>query len=242
MRHRNLSLQKLAPRSHHVLIRKVLPVLAAVAFSVATLHAQETTVTPFQKQFQRLDLGVTAAALLNKSVSGPVNAKTSAPNQGKIVGDAPSNTVGAIATLRYVARPFVGFEFNYGYARYTQNYSNVPGQASNIGAQANATEYTFGYLVTPNHQIFGLEPFISAGAGVTAFRPTPGGGLGFNPQARATYYYNVGLQHQFPDSHFGARAGFRQTIFLAPDFGQNYLTILQRTSSSQPYLGFFLKF
>lgn len=224
------------------MIRKVLPVLAAFALSACSLHAQEPTVTPFQKQFQRLDFGVVAAAMFNKSVSGPVNAKTGAPNQGQIVGDAPSNTVGAVATIRYVARPFVGFEFNYGYARYTQNYSNVPGQAGNIGAQANATEYTFGYLITPNHQFLGLDPFVSVGAGVTAFRPTPGGGLGYNPQARATYYYNVGVQHQFTDSHFGARAGFRQSFFLAPDFGQNYLTILQRTTSSEPYFGFFVKF
>lgn len=224
------------------MIRKVLPVLATLALSACSLHAQET-VTPFQKHFQRLDLGVVATALFNKDVSGPVVSKTGGQqNQGQIVGYSPSNTVGALATVRYVARPFVGLEFNYRYARYTQNYSNVPGQAASIGAQANATEYTFGYLVTPNHQIFGLEPFASAGAGVTAFRPTAGGGLGYPTQARATYYYNVGLQHQFPDSHFGARVGFRQSIFLAPDFGQNYLTILQRTSSSQPYLGFYVKF
>lgn len=223
------------------MIRKVLPLAAAFALTISAAHAQEP-LTPFQKQISRVDFAVAANGLFNKSVSGPVVAKTTAANQGQTVGDDPSNTVGALVTIRYVAKPFVGLEFNYGYARYTQNYSGVPGNQPSIGAQAQANEYSFGYLITPNHQFFGLEPFASVGAGAMAFRPTPGGGLGYNPQARAMYYYNVGLQHQFTDSHFGARVGFRQDIFLAPDFGQNYLTIVKRTYSSQPYFGFFVKF
>jgi hypothetical protein len=42
--------------------------------------------------------------------------------------------------------------------------------------------------------------------------------------------------------HFGLRAQIRQTFFKAPDFGQNYLTINQRTSTFEPGIGFFIKF
>jgi hypothetical protein len=36
--------------------------------------------------------------------------------------------------------------------------------------------------------------------------------------------------------------GFRQLIYLAPDFQQNYLTITRRTVTSEPTIGFFLRF
>jgi hypothetical protein len=38
------------------------------------------------------------------------------------------------------------------------------------------------------------------------------------------------------------RVGFRQLIYLAPDFQQNYLTITRRVRTSEPTFGFFLRF
>ncbi len=75
-----------------------------------------------------------------------------------------------------------------------------------------------------------------------AFRPTPGGGQGLPRQYRAVYYYDAGVDEYFPTTHLGFRAGFRQLIYLAPDFGQNYLTITRRTRTSEPNFGFFLRF
>ncbi len=103
------------------------------------------------------------------------------------------------------------------------------------------TSTSFGYLITPPHPIFGFQPFASAGAGTTDFKPTAGGGEGAPHQFRATYYYNVGLQKDVL-SNFGVRASFRENFFLAPDFGQNYLTIKRRTTTLQPTIGFYLRF
>lgn len=228
-------------RSLHVLIRKVLPLAAVLVFLVSAAHAQDDTVTPLGKQLSRIDFGISGAGEFNKSVSGTVVAP-GAVNTGQTLGQTPSNTFGALVTLRYIARPFVGFEGNYGYARYTQNYSNVPGIAPNLGVQAQTNEYTLGYVVTPVPTLFGFQPFASVGAGVMAFKPTPFGGISLNTQARATYYYSVGLQEELFSSHFGIRASFRQNFFLAPDFGQNYLTIKQRTITTEPTLGFYFKF
>jgi hypothetical protein len=58
----------------------------------------------------------------------------------------------------------------------------------------------------------------------------------------AYYYYHGGLDYTFPDSHFGVRLGFRQLIYLAPDFQQNYLTITRRVRTSEPTFGFFARF
>ena len=113
---------------------------------------------------------------------------------------------------------------------------NVPG-----GVQTKATEYTFGYIVHAPTQL-GFQPFLSAGAGTIAFKPTPGGGQGLTEHARMTYYYSAGVEDMLFASNFGVRAQVRQVFFKAPDFGQNYLTINQHTSTFEPGIGIFVRF
>ena len=57
-----------------------------------------------------------------------------------------------------------------------------------------------------------------------------------------TYYYTVGVEAPLLGNYLGLRAGFRQLIYLAPDFGQNYLTIKKRTFTSEPQVGIYLHF
>ncbi len=222
----------------HSLSRALLAT-ATLLLSVTGLAAAQTSFAG--RQFSRIDLGISGAGAFNKEVSGPI-LPTGAPNYNVMTTQFGSNTVGALANIRYIAKPYIGVEFNYGWARYTENYEPAPNGTSLFQIQTTANEYSLGYIITPPHQIFGLQPFISAGAGTTEFKPTGGGGQGEPKQARATYYYNVGLQKEFSDSHFGLRVSFRQNFLLAPDFGQNYLTILQHTSTIQPTAGFFLRF
>jgi hypothetical protein len=146
-----------------------------------------------------------------------------------------------VVNLRYTASPFVGFEFNYGYARYTDTFTPF-GSQPNGGVQQNANEYTFGYVVHARKQYFGVTPFASGGAGTTIFRPTPGGGLALPEQARATYYFSVGAETTVLSPHFGIRGQYRQLFFKAPDFLTNYLTIQQHTTTYEPGFGFFLRF
>jgi len=220
------------------LIRKAFPFLAAFLFAslVAGAHAQTEAPPPtkLQKQLDKLDLSIAGVGIFNNTVSGTI--LPSAPNQGLEMTQHGSNTLGALVTLRYVAKPYFGFEGNYGYARYTENFSNIG------GVQTQANEYTLGYLATPAFTIFDFQPFVSVGAGSIGFRPTPRGGQGLTIQARAAYYYSAGIQKEYFSEHFGFRASFRQLFFLAPDYGQNYLTIKQRTITSEPSVGFYLKF
>jgi hypothetical protein len=222
------------------LIRKVSLFFAtALLGTFCSAGAQQTPPPTFlDKQLSRLDLGISAAALLNQTVSGTV-LPTAAPNAGQLESDEQSNTVGALVNIHYVVKPLVGIEFNYLYSRYTENYSWPSNTA--FGVQTQADEITLGYIVHPKINFFGLQPFVSAGAGSTEFKPTAHGGESLPTKARATYYYSIGVQDDI-SPHFGLRAGFRQTFFLAPDFGQNYLTTLQHTTSYQPTGGFYLRF
>ena len=204
----------------------------------STAEAQTSQNTALDRQLSRIDLGIVGLGVLNKNSNGvaTVNGKANTP-----VNLNPSNTAGVLVNLRYTASPWVGFEFNYSYARYTDLFTPF-GSQPNGGVQQNASEYTFGYVIHSKKQYFGLTPFASGGAGTTVFRPTPGGGLGLPEQARATYFGSVGVETTVLSPHFGLRAQYRQLFFKAPDFETNYLRIEQHTSSYEPGVGFFFRF
>ena len=231
------------------MIRNVSLFFATALFGTfLSAGAQQTTPpTFFDKQIARFDLGVSAVSIINQTVSGTVQPKNggTAPNLGQTLSDDPSNTVGALANIRYVVKPMVGFEFNFLYSRLTENFccsvpvSGVTGV--NYGLQSQANEITLGYVVTPKVDVFGFQPYASVGAGTTEFKPTKGGGEGERVQARMTYYYSGGLQKQLL-SNFGLRVGFRETFLMAPDYGDNYLSIYQHTHVIEPNFGFYLHF
>jgi hypothetical protein len=218
-------------------VRSVLFCLLLIAAG-STAKAQISQNPALDRQLSRIDLGVTAAGVFNQSSSGfaTVNGH---PNT--LVNLSPGNTGGAVVTLRYVVSPLIGFEGNYGYARYTDTFSPF-GSQPNGGVQQNASEYSFGYVAHTRKQYFGVTPFASAGAGTMVFRPTPGGGLALPEQARAAYYFSIGAETTVLSPHFGIRAQYRQVFFKAPDFLTNYLTIQQRTTTYEPGFGFFLRF
>lgn len=230
------------------MIRKAFPLLA-VAFFVSTAagaYAQtEAPPTAFEKQIEKVDLSVEGVGIYNSKVSGSVIPLST--NQGLEITQFGSNTVGALVSIHYPAKPYFGLEINYGYGRYTEHFQG-PGIAevffpssADFQVQSKVTEYTFGYLITPPHPIFGLQPFASAGFGPQVFKPTPLGGEEQQEKARATYYYSLGLQKDY-GKHLGLRAGFRELFFLDPDFGQNYLTILKHATTYEPFAGFYLRY
>ncbi len=209
---------------------------AFVVLAPAKAPAQQITFV--SRQLDRLDVAASGAAIITKSVAG-----------GNYVNQAvsldASTTLGALVQVRYTKSPLLGAEFNYSYARFTENFSGSPfGSTAStptpFGVQTNASEYSVGYVAhLPG--ILGFQPFAGGGAGATAFKPTPMGGQGLPERARATYYYDIGIDDQFT-RFFGFRAQFRQTFYKAPDFGQNYLTINQQTITSEPAIGVYIKF
>lgn len=206
--------------------------LSTALVGVATQASAQTTL---DRQLSYLDLGVQAIGQFTKSTSGPV--VLPAVDSGVVINQTVSNTVGALGTLRYTPRPYLGVEFNGSYVRYTESYSVAPFQI-----QTQANEFTFGYLVTPPYRIFGVKPYASVGAGTIRFAPTRGGGQGAPSEARMGEYYNIGVQKELLSDNFGVRVGFRQLFFQAPDFVQNYLTTNKRTYTTEPMIGFYLRF
>ena len=229
------------------MIRKASLLLAAALLTCSlgsVAFAQtETPETPFTRQIHRLDLGINGVGEFNSTVTGPVVPLAS--NTGQLITQYGSNTLGALVSIGYVAKPYVGFEFNVGYARYTENYTG-PGavaccRSNDFQIQTGADEFTLGYVAHPPHQIFGLQPFLGAGAGSIEFKPTAHGGEGAAKHARAVYYYSAGVQKEITP-HLGLRLGFRELFFLDPDYGLNYLTILKHANTYEPAAGFYLRY
>jgi len=227
------------------LVRTLVPtLLLCVAVSNApNAAAQAISQSAAQKHLARIDFAISGAGELTNTVSGVEQRDANSTHSTLAI--KPSSTVGELVTLRYTAKPYVGFEFNFGNARFTQNYTFTPPPSANLlagGAQAGARELTFGYVAHPQYRPMGLQPFVGLGGGTIRFTPTTYGGQGLPQQYRAAYYYTIGVEDNFPGSHFGVRVGFRQLIYIAPDFLQNYLTITRRTRTSEPNIGFFVRF
>lgn len=214
------------------MFRFALPVLALTLLATAG-RAQDTTgPTKFDRFIAHFDMGLQGTGVFTKSVTGTTY------NGAQITQDG-SNTFGGLFTLRGTKSPWVGAELNLGYARYTQSYSCCQLQG---GAQANAEEFTLGYVVHPDRTFFGAKPSFSAGSGSIAFVPTALGGQGLHTQARQVYYYSASADVPAFADFFAIRVGFRQQFYKAPDFGQNYLTIKKMTITSEPVIGFIFHF
>lgn len=214
--------------------------LTLVASSLSASAQATTAPSSFEKFIGHIDLGVSGMGQFTNTTSG-LN------YLHQQVALEPSNTLGALVEIRYIASPRIGVVYNYTYARYVDNYVITNTSASPIntsgqilGVQTRVNEYTLGYV---GHfgDLFGLQPFISAGGGVLAFRPTPGGGLGLPGESRGMYYGAVGVE-KLVTEHFGIRAQYRQIFFGAPDFNTNYLANGARSYTVEPSAGFYIHF
>jgi hypothetical protein len=211
----------------------VLCLAASLATLLATsaANAQASTgTTTLEKQLSRIDFGIGAIGSFTPDLSGP-------NYLGQPLTMTTSSTVGGLVQLRYTKSPWIGGEFNLGFARYARDY-NLYFAGS---VQSNTIEYTAGYVAHPPHPILTMQPFFGGGGGLLYFHPTAGGGKGLPNQGAGAVYYDVGVEKMVL-THFGFRAQFRQLFYLAPDFYQNYLNMNQRTNTIEPGAGFYIHF
>jgi hypothetical protein len=210
--------------------------LWAAVFSIALCAsaAAQTATTALGKQMEKIDLGVSGIGEFTPSNSG-----NNLFNQS--VASVPSNTLGALVELRYTKSPLIGLELNYSYARYNDTFSVGAQPPYQFASQSKVNEYSLGY-VGHGPEIAGFKTFAGAGLGAIEFKPTSGGGQGLPPEVRTGFYYTVGVDKPLFSDNFGVRAFFRQTFYGAVDFNQNYLATGARSISTEPGVGFYLRF
>jgi hypothetical protein len=154
------------------------------------------------------------------------------------IRDHPTESMGALATVRQSLHPWLGYEVNYSYTRFTERFSNIP-----FGVQNNVHEVSVAYLVQgPTIPILGLQPFATVGSGALIFLPTTVGGQKYNKQTRVPLLYEVGVNHPIFTSHLGLRFQYRGLLYSTPDFNAPSLTTNTKRQTSELSLGAYLHF
>jgi opacity protein-like surface antigen len=185
-------------------------------------------------------LGHRASAQTLKNLEGGINifGQFSQSSNGNGVQDTPTDSLGVVATVRQSFHPWLGYEINYGYTRFTEKYSTVP-----FGVQNNMHEASAAYLVqAPTIPILGLQPFGAVGVGGLLFLPTTVGGQKYNQQWRVPLLYEVGVNYPIFTSHLGLRLQYRGLVYKTPDFNSAQLTTGTRRQTSEPSVGAYFRF
>jgi opacity protein-like surface antigen len=159
-------------------------------------------------------------------------------SNGNGIKDNPSESLGALATFRQSFHPWLGYEINYSYTRFTERYSTIP-----FGAQNNMHEVTGAYLLQGRTiPILGLQPFGAIGFGALIFLPTTVGGQRYNQQTRTPILYEFGVNYPILTSHIGLRLQYRGLNYKTPDFNATLLTTGARRTTSEPSAGAYFRF
>lgn len=182
----------------------------------------------------------TATAQTLKNLDGAVSVfgQTTGTTSADDLRNHPTESIGALATVRQSFHPWLGYEVNYSYTRFAERYSTLP-----FGVQNNVHEVSVAYLLqAPTLPFLGLQPFGTIGAGALIFLPTTVGGQKYGKQTRVPLLYEVGVNYPVITSHLGLRFQYRGLVYTAPDFNSPELTTNAKRQTSELSLGAYLRF
>lgn len=172
----------------------------------------------------------------NMDVAANVFGQFTSSTSGNGIKDSPSRSSGALATFRQSYKPWIGYEVNYSYTRFSEFYSN---QA--FGVQENLHEVSGAYLVQ-GPKVIGFQPFAAAGAAWLIFDPTATGGQRFAKQNIPGFLYEFGVNYPILTNHFGARLEYRGLEYSAPSLGSSVLATNTRRQTIEPTAGLYVHF
>ena len=112
---------------------------------------------------------------------------------GNGIRDVPSVSAGGLVSFRQPFRPWLGYEVNYSYTRFSEAFSTQP-----FHVQDNLHEASGAYLVQ-GPKLLGFQPFASAGLAYLLFLPTSVGGQHNNQQSRWGFLYELGVNYPHSD-------------------------------------------
>jgi outer membrane immunogenic protein len=155
------------------------------------------------------------------------------------VTDSPTYSGGVLANYRYHFDGWSAIEFNYSYARFTQNYFPSGGSET----QANAQEFTLAYVNTLGvKRSARVKPFVEAGTGGLIFSPIAAGStVSGLTQDRAVFLFGAGVDLH-PLRRISLRLGYRGLVYKAPDFSVSTEVTNALTNMSEPYVGVVFRF
>ena len=177
-----------------------------------------------------------AQKLNNLDVAISVFGQSTEATSGNGIHDSPTESMGGLATLRQSFKPWLGYEVNYSYTRFSERYSSFP-----FYVQDNLHEATGAYLFQ-GPKLLGFEPFATAGGGWTIYLPTTTGGQHLNQQFQLAFLYELGVNYPLVTNHFGLRLQYRGLVGKTPSFNRSYLNTDAIRQTSEGAGGFYIRF
>ncbi len=206
------------------MLKKAAWVLAGLFLLTAFAIAQD-------EEEERFDFSVGASGVLSST------------SQGNGIKLAPTQSLGALITVRWKVGERGALAFNYGRAKNSQIYTVAPFV---YRIPADVTEISGAYVFMP-WQHKKLHPFLLAGAGALIFGPTdtlingtstPAGAV---RQTSLAFIYGGGADYDI-FSRFSLRLQYRGLIYKAPDFDVPAVTTSARAHVAAPSVGIVVKF
>ena len=124
-----------------------------------------------------------------------------------------SASAGVLGTFHQQFKPWLGYNVNLGYSRFTENYSNGNTYIATIGT--NMYELSAASVVQgPRTKRF--STFFQTGGAILTFLPTQNPSPGA-VQFRPALIFGVGFNYRLSE-HLGVRAEYRGQFYKNPDF------------------------
>ena len=201
------------------MLSRKLSVLSMPLFVLSGLAAQ----AQFYK-VHNADLGLNAEGVLGSKV---------------LTSDTPNvlrttNTTGFLLSFKEHPVAWAGIEFNYGYAKYSNRFSN--GYNLPIAdIKPIRHEATAAYLFHPH--IRHLQPFVGVGGGYLGFMPPVGAS-----QWRGVGLLEAGLDIPSQNPHMGFRVQGRALFYREPNFYDNAISTETWVARPEPTAGVYFRF
>ncbi len=131
-------------------------------------------------------------------------------------GTSPS--AGLLVTFHQSLKPWLGYNINFGYSRFTENYSlgnTFLASFSQLSIGTNMYELSIAPVIQ-GPKIKHISTFAQAGGSGLWFLPTQTVSP-YNEQVRAAMLFGVGFNYKLTD-HLGMRAEYRGLFYKNPDF------------------------
>ena len=153
--------------------------------------------------------------------------------------DSPTESMGALATVRQSLHPWLGYEVNYSLYPFQREVFHH----SLWRAEQRARGFRGLFVAGPTLPILGLQPFGTVGVGALIFLPTTVGGQKYNQQTRVPLLYEWVSTIPILTSHLGLRFQYRGLgLYKTPDFNAPLVTTNARRQTSELSLGAYLRF
>jgi len=160
---------------------------------------------------------------------------------GNGLTQSQSGSGGLLASFRYGIGHHSALEFNYGFTRNSQTYTN--GFFPIAEQQANVHEFTADYVFHLRHH-HKLDPFVLAGGGSLVFSPITDSAKSIpfaDRQAKGTFLYGAGVNYAVL-GNIGLRLQYRGLVYKTPDFGNGLFSTDSWTHTAEPTLGVTFRF